>query len=49
MTLHPKVHGGLLADVDDPEHLADLQKYGIEPISLVVVNLYPFSASRASG
>ena len=44
MTLHPKVHGGLLADIDDPAHLADLEQYGIEPIALVVVNLYPFSS-----
>jgi phosphoribosylaminoimidazolecarboxamide formyltransferase/IMP cyclohydrolase len=42
VTLHPKVHGGLLADRDDPAHLADLQQYGIEPFDLVVVNLYPF-------
>jgi phosphoribosylaminoimidazolecarboxamide formyltransferase / IMP cyclohydrolase len=44
VTLHPKVHGGLLADLDDPSHVADLERYGIEPISLVVSNLYPFSA-----
>jgi phosphoribosylaminoimidazolecarboxamide formyltransferase / IMP cyclohydrolase len=44
VTLHPKVHGGLLADVDDPSHLADLERYGIEPIGLLVANLYPFSA-----
>jgi phosphoribosylaminoimidazolecarboxamide formyltransferase/IMP cyclohydrolase len=42
VTLHPKVHGALLADRDDPEHVADLEQYGIEPIDLVVVNLYPF-------
>lgn len=44
VTLHPKVHGGLLADVSNPEHLADLEAYGIDPIQLVVVNLYPFSS-----
>ncbi len=44
VTLHPKVHGGLLADVDDPSHRADLDEYGIEPISLAVVNLYPFTS-----
>jgi len=44
VTLHPKVHGGILADLDDASHLADLQRYGIEPIDLVVVNLYPFSS-----
>jgi phosphoribosylaminoimidazolecarboxamide formyltransferase/IMP cyclohydrolase len=42
VTLHPKVHGALLADRDDPAHQADLEQYGIEPIDLVVVNLYPF-------
>jgi phosphoribosylaminoimidazolecarboxamide formyltransferase/IMP cyclohydrolase len=42
VTLHPKVHGALLADRDDPTHQADLAQYGIEPIDLVVVNLYPF-------
>ncbi|HEX2381620.1 MAG TPA: bifunctional phosphoribosylaminoimidazolecarboxamide formyltransferase/IMP cyclohydrolase [Acidimicrobiales bacterium] len=45
VTLHPKVHGGILADRDDPEHLADLEQYGIEPIDLVVANLYPFSSN----
>ena len=44
VTLHPKVHGGLLADRDDPEHRADMETYGIEGIDLVVVNLYPFSS-----
>jgi phosphoribosylaminoimidazolecarboxamide formyltransferase/IMP cyclohydrolase len=43
VTLHPKVHGGILADPDDPDHQRDLDEYGIEPISLVVVNLYPFA------
>jgi phosphoribosylaminoimidazolecarboxamide formyltransferase/IMP cyclohydrolase len=42
VTLHPKVHGALLADRDDPEHVADMEQYGIEAIDLVVVNLYPF-------
>lgn len=42
VTLHPAVHGGLLANLDDPDHLADLRKHGIEPIALAVVNLYPF-------
>lgn len=41
-TLHPKVHGGLLALRDNPEHMADLKKEGISAIDLVVVNLYPF-------
>ena len=44
VTLHPKVHGGILADRDDPEHQADLETHGIDPIDLVVVNLYPFNA-----
>jgi AICAR transformylase/IMP cyclohydrolase PurH len=44
VTLHPKVHGGILADRSDPEHLADMERYGIEGIDIVVVNLYPFSS-----
>ena len=44
VTLHPKVHGGILADRSDPEHQADMDRYGIDPIDLVVVNLYPFEA-----
>ncbi len=45
VTLHPKVHGGILADIADPEHRADLEKHGIEPVALVVVNLYPFNSN----
>ena len=41
-TLHPTIHGGILADRSKPEHLADLDAQGIEPIDLVVCNLYPF-------
>ena len=41
-TLHPKIHGGILADRSKPDHLADLDAQGIEPIDLVVSNLYPF-------
>jgi phosphoribosylaminoimidazolecarboxamide formyltransferase / IMP cyclohydrolase len=41
-TLHPAVHGGLLARRDKPEHLAELERQSIAPIELVVVNLYPF-------
>ncbi len=44
VTLHPKVHGGILADPDDPDHRRDMEQFGIEPISLVVVNLYPFAS-----
>jgi len=46
-TLHPKVHGGLLARRDDPAHVAAIRKAGIEPIDMVVVNLYPFQATVA--
>src|SRR6185436_9443333 len=42
-TLHPRVHGGLLGIRDNPEHVAAMQQHGIEPIDLVVVNLYPFA------
>ena len=42
-TLHPRVHGGLLAIRDNPEHLVAMEQNGIEPIDLVVVNLYPFA------
>jgi phosphoribosylaminoimidazolecarboxamide formyltransferase / IMP cyclohydrolase len=41
-TLHPKLHGGVLADLSNPEHVADLSGQGIEPIGMVVCNLYPF-------
>ncbi len=43
-TLHPKVHGGILADRANPGHLADLEAHDIEPIDLVVCNLYPFTS-----
>ncbi len=46
-TLHPMVHGGLLARRDLPEHMAALQQHGIAPIDLLVVNLYPFEATVA--
>ena len=46
-TLHPKVHGGLLARRDLPEHMAALQAHGIDTIDLLVVNLYPFEATVA--
>jgi phosphoribosylaminoimidazolecarboxamide formyltransferase/IMP cyclohydrolase len=41
-TLHPKVHGGILADLSKESHKSDLKRTGIEPIGLVIVNLYPF-------
>jgi phosphoribosylaminoimidazolecarboxamide formyltransferase/IMP cyclohydrolase len=44
VTLHPKVHGGILADPSDPAHVADLEAHGIEPFDLVVSNLYPFGS-----
>lgn len=44
VTLHPKVHGGILADRSDPEHVADLERYEIPTIDLVIVNLYPFGS-----
>src|SRR5207244_5432664 len=46
-TLHPKIHGGLLARRDDPAHLAAIRQAGIAPIDLLVVNLYPFQATVA--
>jgi phosphoribosylaminoimidazolecarboxamide formyltransferase/IMP cyclohydrolase len=46
-TLHPKVHGGLLHVRDNPEHVAQAKAHGIEPIDLVVVNLYPFEQTVA--
>ena len=46
-TLHPKVHGGLLARRDTPEHMAALTAHGIDTIDLLIVNLYPFEATVA--
>ena len=46
-TLHPKVHGGLLARRDVPEHMAALKAHQIDTIDLLVVNLYPFEATVA--
>jgi phosphoribosylaminoimidazolecarboxamide formyltransferase/IMP cyclohydrolase len=46
-TLHPKIHGALLALRDDPEHVAAMKKHGIEPIDMVVINLYPFEQTVA--
>ena len=48
-TLHPKVHGGLLALRDDGQHVASMAEHGIVPIDLLVVNLYPFEAALARG
>jgi phosphoribosylaminoimidazolecarboxamide formyltransferase/IMP cyclohydrolase len=46
-TLHPRIHGGILARRDRPEDLAALERYGIPPIDLVVVTLYPFEAAAS--
>src|SRR5256885_8181807 len=48
-TLHPKVHGGLLAIRDDAKHAASMKEHGIVPIDLLAVNLYPFEATVAKG
>ena len=48
-TLHPKVHGGILALRDNSAHVAKMKEHGIVPIDLVVVNLYPFEATVARG
>ncbi|QGU06740.1 Bifunctional purine biosynthesis protein PurH [Corynebacterium occultum] len=48
-TLHPKVHAGILADTRKDDHLAQLEELGVAPFQLVVVNLYPFSETVASG
>ncbi|MBI2855593.1 MAG: bifunctional phosphoribosylaminoimidazolecarboxamide formyltransferase/IMP cyclohydrolase, partial [Chloroflexi bacterium] len=46
-TLHPTIHGGILARRDNPEHVEELKSLGIDTIDLVAVNLYPFSATIA--
>jgi hypothetical protein len=48
-TLHPRVHAGILADTRKPDHVAQLAELGVEAFELVVVNLYPFAATVASG
>ncbi len=48
-TLHPMVHGGLLARRDNADHVAAMAAHGIAPIDLLVVNLYPFEATVAAG
>ena len=45
VTLHPSIHGALLADIDNAEHVADMRAHNIEPIALAVINLYPFSSN----
>ena len=46
-TLHPMVHGGLLARRDTPEHMAAIKEHGIEAIDMLVINLYPFQKTVA--
>ncbi len=48
VTLHPLVHGAILADPDDPTHQADIEQYGIKPFDLVVANLYPFGSDPSA-
>ena len=48
-TLHPLVHAGILADTRKPDHVAQLAELGVEAFDLVVVNLYPFADTVASG
>ena len=48
-TLHPRVHSGILADQNNPEHLAAIAELDIAPFDLVVINLYPFAATIAAG
>jgi len=48
-TLHPRIHGGILADQNNPEHLAALAEQGIDTFDLIVINLYPFTETIASG
>jgi phosphoribosylaminoimidazolecarboxamide formyltransferase/IMP cyclohydrolase len=47
-TLHPRIHAGILADLDRPEHRAALEEHDITPIDLVVCNLYPFSSNPST-
>ena len=48
-TLHPKIHGGILANLEDPDHVTELVEHGIGPIDLVCINLYPFEETAARG
>ncbi|WP_456399510.1 bifunctional phosphoribosylaminoimidazolecarboxamide formyltransferase/IMP cyclohydrolase, partial [Persephonella sp.] len=48
-TLHPNIHGGLLAVKDNPEYMKQLEEQGIEPIDIVVINLYPFEQTVKKG
>ena len=46
-TLHPRIHGGILADQDNPEHMAAIASHNIAPFDLIVINLYPFAETIA--
>ena len=46
-TLHPRVHSGILADQNNPEHLAAIKDLDIKPFDLVIINLYPFATTIA--
>src|SRR6202158_10210 len=46
-TLHPRIHGGILARRDRPDHVRAMQEHAIDPIDMVVVNLYPFAKTVA--
>lgn len=48
-TLHPRIHGGILADRDNPEHVRTLESHDTPPIDFVIVNLYPFEAKFGAG
>ncbi|WP_297556636.1 bifunctional phosphoribosylaminoimidazolecarboxamide formyltransferase/IMP cyclohydrolase [uncultured Actinomyces sp.] len=48
-TLHPRIHAGILADRTKPDHVEELSELGVDPFDLVVVNLYPFAQTIASG
>ncbi|MEY4901330.1 MAG: hypothetical protein RLZZ190_57 [Actinomycetota bacterium] len=48
-TLHPVIHSGILADQDNPEHMSAIKGLGIEAFDLVIINLYPFAETIASG
>jgi phosphoribosylaminoimidazolecarboxamide formyltransferase/IMP cyclohydrolase len=48
-TLHPKIYGGILANLEDPDHVTELVEHGIGPIDLVCINLYPFEETVSGG
>src|SRR5919205_2627499 len=48
-TLHPKIHGGILANLENPDHVTELVEHDIGPIDLVCINLYPFEETVSGG